>query len=65
MSSEIMTNNIKLAILAFAGGMTLGIATLYCCSSTDCIWVERERSIAMPDSATISLRRSRRTGLSN
>jgi uncharacterized membrane protein SpoIIM required for sporulation len=28
-SSEIMTNNIKLAVLAFAGGMTLGIATLY------------------------------------
>ncbi len=29
MSSQIMTNNIRLAILAFAGGMTLGLATLY------------------------------------
>lgn len=29
MSSEIITNNIKVAMLAFAGGMTLGILTLW------------------------------------
>ncbi len=29
MSAEIMTNNIRVAILAFAGGITLGILTVY------------------------------------
>jgi uncharacterized membrane protein SpoIIM required for sporulation len=29
MSSEIITNNIKVAMLAFAGGMTLGVLTLW------------------------------------
>ena len=29
MSSEIITNNVKVAMLAFAGGMTLGILTLW------------------------------------
>lgn len=29
MSAEIMTNNIQVAILAFAGGITLGILTVY------------------------------------